>query len=127
MAAQNKWRLYGTGKVYIQISLSPSVRHLRGSIYIFSQVSTITFNVGCVPLAYIYFLTYCLSTPQPTSLAVTFESGVYASLVSKARRIIIWLVSTYVNLRPFSIRESFFDKLKRFLITRVFSNNENYN
>lgn len=32
-------------KVYIQISLSPSVRHLRGSIYIFSQVSTITFNV----------------------------------------------------------------------------------
>lgn len=35
-------------KVYIQISLSPSVRHLQGSIYIFSQVSTITFNVRYV-------------------------------------------------------------------------------
>lgn len=41
-------------------SVRRSVRHLRGSIYIFSQVSSITFNVGCVPLAYIYFLTYYL-------------------------------------------------------------------
>lgn len=43
-----RFTIYTVWKVYIQISLSPSVRHLRGSIYIFSQVSTITFNVRYV-------------------------------------------------------------------------------